>query len=168
MCHFHLHQSALIRQILFLLQYNRYCLVIFFFFMKEQIEFSYESICWTNNISGATSFLFMGKTSLINYNAKDKIWTQVSVISGQSLNNDRLSSGYLKHINWTPAIQGKHILNTWYKKNQFLNLFIFNWRIIALQYYVGFCNISTWIGHRRMYVLSIWNLSTTSHHIPPL
>ena len=136
--------------------------------MKAQIEFSYESIYWTNSISGATSFLFLGKTSLINYNAKGKIWTQVSVISGHSLNNDRLSSGYLKHINWTPAIQGKHILNTWYKKNQFLNLFIFNWRIIALQYYVGFCHISTWISHRCMYVPSILNLSPTSHHIPPL
>ena len=29
-----------------------------------------------------------------------------------------------------------------------LNLFIFNWRIIALQYCVGFCHISTWISHR--------------------
>ena len=26
-------------------------------------------------------------------------------------------------------------------------LFIFNWRIIALQYPVGFCHISTWISH---------------------
>ena len=29
----------------------------------------------------------------------------------------------------------------------FLNLFIFNWRIIALQYYVGFCHTSTWISN---------------------
>ena len=29
----------------------------------------------------------------------------------------------------------------------FLNLFMFNWRIIALQYCVGFCQTSTWISH---------------------
>ena len=35
-----------------------------------------------------------------------------------------------------------------------LNLFIFNWRIIALQYYIGFYQISTWISHRFAYVTS--------------
>ena len=34
-------------------------------------------------------------------------------------------------------------------------LFIFNWRIIALQYCVGFCHISTWISHRYTYVPSL-------------
>ena len=36
----------------------------------------------------------------------------------------------------------------------FLNVFIFNWRIIALQYYIGFYQISTWISHRFAYVTS--------------
>ena len=30
----------------------------------------------------------------------------------------------------------------------YFNLFIFNWRIIALQYCIGFYDISTWISHR--------------------
>ena len=30
----------------------------------------------------------------------------------------------------------------------------FNWRIITLQYYVGFCHVSTWISHRYTYVHS--------------
>ena len=34
----------------------------------------------------------------------------------------------------------------------YLNLFTFNWRMIALQYCIGFCHISTWIGHRHMYI----------------
>ena len=34
----------------------------------------------------------------------------------------------------------------------FYFLFIFNWRIIALQYCVSFCHISTWISHRHTYV----------------
>ena len=34
----------------------------------------------------------------------------------------------------------------------FKNLFIFNWRIIVLQYCVGFCHTSTCISHRYTYV----------------
>ena len=34
----------------------------------------------------------------------------------------------------------------------FFNSFIFNWRIIALQYWFGFCHTSTWISHRCTYV----------------
>ena len=33
-----------------------------------------------------------------------------------------------------------------------VNLFIFNWRIVALQYCVGFCHTATWISHRYTYV----------------
>ena len=40
-----------------------------------------------------------------------------------------------------------------------INLSIFNWRIIALQYYIGFCHTSTWISHRYPYVPSFLNLS---------
>ena len=32
----------------------------------------------------------------------------------------------------------------------FLVLFIFNWRIVALQYCVGFCHTSTWISHDQL------------------
>ena len=44
----------------------------------------------------------------------------------------------------------------------------FNWRIISLQYCIGFCHTSTWISHRYTYVPSIWNLPPTSHSILPL
>ena len=39
----------------------------------------------------------------------------------------------------------------------------FNWRIIALQYCVGFCHTSTWISHRYTYVPSLLNLHPISH-----
>ena len=45
------------------------------------------------------------------------------------------------------------------------NCFIFNWRIIALQHCIGFCNPSTRIRHRYTYVLSLSNLLS---HPPPL
>ena len=48
------------------------------------------------------------------------------------------------------------------------DLFIFNWRIPTLQYYIGFCHTSTWISHRCTYVPSLVNLPPTSHSIPPL
>ena len=37
---------------------------------------------------------------------------------------------------------------------------MFNWRIIALQYCVGFCQTSTWINHRYTYVPTLLNLLT--------
>ena len=49
--------------------------------------------------------------------------------------------------------------------NLFKKLFTFNWRIIALQYCVGFCHISAWISHRYTYVPS---LLKTSLCLPPI
>ena len=43
-------------------------------------------------------------------------------------------------------------------------LFIFNWKIVALQYCVGFYQTSTWISHRFTYVPSHLNISS---HLPP-
>ena len=43
------------------------------------------------------------------------------------------------------------------------NLFIFNWRIVALQYCIGFCHISTWISHRYISVFLSPELPTPSH-----
>ena len=53
-----------------------------------------------------------------------------------------------------------------YKK--FFNLFIFNRRIIGLQYCVGFCHTSTRISHRNIYVSSLLALLPTLHPILPL
>ena len=38
----------------------------------------------------------------------------------------------------------------------FKNFYVFNWRIIALQHCVGFCETSRWISHEHMYVFSSW------------
>ena len=48
----------------------------------------------------------------------------------------------------------------------FFNVFISNWRIIASQYYAGFCHTSTWISQRYTYVPSLLNLPPTSHPMP--
>ena len=46
---------------------------------------------------------------------------------------------------------------------------LFNWRITALQYCVGFCHISTWSSHSYTYVPSLLNLPPIpSHSIPSL
>ena len=49
----------------------------------------------------------------------------------------------------------------------FKTVFIFNWKIISLQYYVGFCHTSTWISrHRYIHVPSACTSlppSTLSH-----
>ena len=43
----------------------------------------------------------------------------------------------------------------------------FNWRIIALQNFVVFCQASTWISYRYTYVPSLLNLPPISLPIPP-
>ena len=49
----------------------------------------------------------------------------------------------------------------------FLNVFIFNWRKVALQYCVGFCRTPTWISRRyHMSAPSCISLSSPPH--PPL
>ena len=45
----------------------------------------------------------------------------------------------------------------------FKKLFIFNWRIIALQYCDGFCHTSTWIGRRHTYVSCLLSLPSPPH-----
>ena len=50
----------------------------------------------------------------------------------------------------------------------FLFKFIFNWRITALQYCVGFCYIAIRISHKYTYVLSFLNLHHTSYPVSPL
>ena len=47
----------------------------------------------------------------------------------------------------------------------YLNVFTFNWRIIALQYYIDFCHMSTWISHKHMYVPFPLNLPPTPSHL---
>ena len=49
----------------------------------------------------------------------------------------------------------------------FVIKFVFNWRIIALQYCVHFSQISTWISHRYTCVPSLLNLPLTSFPILP-
>ena len=46
--------------------------------------------------------------------------------------------------------------------------FFFNWRIIALQNFVVFCQTSTWISHRYTYIPSLLNFPLISRPIPPL
>ena len=45
--------------------------------------------------------------------------------------------------------------------------FIFNWRIISLQYCVGFCHTSTWISHRDTYIPFLLTLLPSSHPLAP-
>ena len=44
----------------------------------------------------------------------------------------------------------------WREKKLDFYLFIFNWRIIALQYCAGFCHTSACIDHKYTFVPSLW------------
>ena len=47
----------------------------------------------------------------------------------------------------------------------FLNFFIFNWKIIALQRGADFCHTTMWINHKYTYVPSLLNLTPTLYSI---
>ena len=47
------------------------------------------------------------------------------------------------------------------------NVFIFNWRVIALQGCVGFRHTSVWLSHKYAYGPSVLHLSPTPDAIPP-
>ena len=51
---------------------------------------------------------------------------------------------------WCPRLSCSTVLKKF--------LFMFNWRIIALQCWFHFCHTSTWISHRCTYVSSLLNL----------
>ena len=63
---------------------------------------------------------------------------------------------------WTSSLQNYERINF------FFLLFIFYWRMIALQNFAVFCQTSTWISHRYTYIPSLLNLSPTSLPSPPL
>ena len=46
----------------------------------------------------------------------------------------------------------------------FCNLFIFNWKIIAVQYWFDFCHTPIWISHRCTYGPSLLSLPPTLCH----
>ena len=50
----------------------------------------------------------------------------------------------------------------------FLKKISFNWRIIALQYSVGYCHAATRISHQYTCAPSLLNLPSSPHSIPPL
>jgi len=61
-------------------------------------------------------------------------------------NPTRPESGTSIYLEVTMAVYiGKH------QASNLLN-FIFNWRLIALQYYVGFYHVTTWISHKYTYI----------------
>ena len=64
-------------------------------------------------------------------------------------------------------LQGHSNLLMSHSTHHFLFSFIFNWKIIAVQYCVGFCHTSSWISHRYTHVPSLLKLSPTSQPIPP-
>ena len=55
-----------------------------------------------------------------------------------------------------------HFFNIFIYFFNFFCVCIFNWRIIALQYWFGFCHAATWINHRYTYVPSLLKLPPTS------
>ena len=88
-------------------------------------------------------------------------WTWVWVNSGswwwtgrpgmlQSMGSPRVGHNWVTEL--TELIKDKEKEK---KLFYFFNLFIFNWRIIALQYCIGSCHTSTWISQRYTYVPSL-------------
>ena len=101
--------------------------------------------------------------------AQSRTWLKwLSSSSGSSF---KFWSAIRKHVAISNYIFWKFLVSifcfpydSFYWSFHFKNLFIFNWRIIVLQYSVGFCKISTCISHKYRYVPSLLNLCPTLSH----
>ena len=103
----------------------------------------------------------------LNEYCKMPLKVNLSVTETQSMaqetylvKHDLRNRGSKIHLKWVLPLWVDNKLNTTSKIKPFLlyDLFIFNWRIIALQDCVGFCHTSTWISHRYTYVPSLLKL----------
>ena len=70
----------------------------------------------------------------------------------QFMGSQRVRHDWETKLNWTEYCYNNCLMAL------FLFKFIFNWRIITLQYCVAFCYTSTWISHKYTYVPTLVNL----------
>ena len=61
----------------------------------------------------------------------------------QSMGSQKVRYDWVTELNWTYSFNAIQVMYAFY-----LSLFIFNWRIITLQYCIGSCQTSTWINIR--------------------
>ena len=76
-----------------------------------------------------------------------------------------------QHVLWHQThglLSSLIFFNSQHLRPCFFKKIICNWRIIALQYCVGFCHTSAWISHRYTYVPSLLNFPPIFLPIPPL
>ena len=69
------------------------------------------------------------------------------------------------HINW-PSSLILEVEDFFFPLSYLSWYFIFIWRIIALQYRVGFCYTTTWISHTYTYTLSLLSFAPDPSHPP--
>ena len=81
----------------------------------------------------------------------------ISVCLHLPLRNYVLMPSYkdASHIRLVPTPMSLFFLNFLQGEK---NIYFFNWRIIALQCYVGFCHTAVWFSHKYTYVPSLLNL----------
>ena len=74
------------------------------------------------------------------------------------------------HFLWDNCVFSRLLwnLNILFIFSFFWSTLFFNWRIVALQNFVVFCQTSTWISHRYTYVHSLLNLPPVSRPTPPV
>ena len=95
-------------------------------------------------------------------------------------NQAPLSMGFFRWEYWSelsfpppedlphPWIEPESPVSSALQADSFFLIYFLNWRIIALQYCVGFCQRSTCISHRYAYVRFLLNLPPPTFLIPPV
>ena len=117
-----------------------------------------NSIIKNTWISLINSTLANGEQSHSNFYWSTYIWTAMSVLN------------VIFYLLTIFIVYIYYLFNWWHQRlaaaHGIFVLFLFCWRIIALQCCVGFCHISTWISHRYTYVCSLLNLRLSLYPIP--
>ena len=84
----------------------------------------------------------------------------------RSIETEKTGSFYRWVNEWPERLNNLFTIVELFGRIRLPSFFFFNWRIIALQNFVVFCQTSTWISHRYTYIPSLLNLPPISLPIP--
>ena len=126
----------------------------FFHFSNHKCLESAQEMGWSGRNDDTVSFLYLGESHRVPLSFS---FLQPPLLFFWCYSKPFFSPNSVPFV-WPPCALGA------LTEDSVIFFFFFNWRLIALQYCVGFCHTSASICHRYTYVPSLLNLPPTPIH----